>query len=88
MIDTIAGQRNEAHPGNWHGLWDTTLTDLVNWMEGGSAPELAMDNALKTLEVNQAAYISALRGDRVDLPLDAAAVAIDEYPVELIARRG
>jgi hypothetical protein len=32
-------------------------------------------------------YISALRGDRVDLPLDAAAVAINEYPVELLARR-
>ena len=88
VIDTIAGQRNETHPGSWTGLWDTTLTGLVNWIEGGSAPELAMDNALKTLEVNQAAYISALRGDRVDLPFDAVAVAINEYPVELLAWRG
>lgn len=87
VIDTIAGQRTEAPQADWHGLWDRTLAGLVSWMEGGAAPEVAMDNALKTLEVNHAAYISALRGDRVDLPLDAAALAINEYPVELLARR-
>jgi len=28
-----------------------------------------------------------VRGDRVDLPLDAQAQAIDEWPVEILARR-
>ena len=86
VIDTIAGQRTETPLGNGIGVWHTTLANLVNWIEGGSEPEVAMDNALKTLEVNQAAYISALRGDRVDLPLDEAALAINEYPVEFLAR--
>jgi predicted dehydrogenase len=86
VIDTVAGQRIER-PEQKTPVWFATLTDLIKWVEGGRAPVVAMENALKTLEVNYAAYISALRGDRVDLPLDAAALAINEYPVELLARR-
>jgi predicted dehydrogenase len=87
VIDTIAGQRVENVPAKWNDAWDATLAGLIKWIEGGRAPVVAMDNALQTMEVNHAAYISALRGDRVDLPLDAAALAINEYPVELLARR-
>jgi hypothetical protein len=43
------------------------------------------ESAAATLEVNQAAYVSALRGDRVDLPM--AASDITEYPVDLLAKR-
>ncbi len=39
------------------------------------------------MEVNLAAYLSAVRGDRIDLPLDAEAMALDEWPVEILARR-
>ncbi len=102
VVDTIAGQRIEPcshlRPDGWSNLgiadspdwlptWDMMLADLMRWIEGGPAPMMAMDNALKTFEVNQAAYISSIRGDRVDLPFDAAAVAINDYPVEILARR-
>ncbi len=102
VIDTIAGQRIEpcghlqpegwsqlgiANPNGWAAIWDMMLANLLRWIEGAPAPSVAMDNALKTMEVNHAAYISAIRGDRIDLPLDAAASAINEYPVEILARR-
>lgn len=84
---TVAGQRTEDLPPDWPSAWDAALTGLIGWLEGGAAPVVTMENALKTMEVNYAAYISALRGDRVDLPMDAEALALAEYPVELLARR-
>ncbi len=86
VIDTIAGQRTEHLPPNGRAVWDATLEGLIRWMEGGKPPPVSMENALKTMEVNYAAYISALRGDRVDLPLDDDAMALNEYPVERLAR--
>jgi hypothetical protein len=38
-------------------------------------------------ELNLAAYLSALRGDRIDLPLADADLQVNEWPVELLARR-
>ncbi len=102
VVDTIAGQRIEpcshvlparwtklgiSDTNGWYVVWDMFLADMLQWIEGGPAPTLAMDNALQTMEVNHAAYLSALRGDRVDLPLDAEALKVNEYPVELLARR-
>lgn len=64
--------------------WDRMLEDLIAWLEGGTEPELGLTNMLKTSELNLAAYISAVRGDRVDLPLRDE---LAEWPVEILARR-
>lgn len=91
VIDSIAGQRTESFEGDpdgtWPGLWDKTLLDLIGWIENGAAPLLAFENAVQSFAVNQAAYISAIRGDRIDLPLDTEALQVNEYPVEILARR-
>ncbi len=86
-VDTAAGRRVEDFSKEpveqWPVMWDKMLVDLVAWLEGGPEPELGLSNMLKTSELNLAAYLSALRGDRVDLPLrdDLA-----EWPVERLAR--
>jgi predicted dehydrogenase len=75
-----------AQRDGWLELWDMMLADLLGWLAGRAAPRVGWESALRTLEVNQAAYVSAIRGDRVDLPLQADEIA--EYPVDVLARRG
>jgi len=55
---------------------------LLDWIEGADEPDLGATNQLLTSELNHAAYVSALRGDRVDLPL---VCNLDRWPVDLLA---
>jgi len=68
----------------WESLWDSSLQDLVQWMKGGPEPPIAARNAARTAEVNLAAYLSALKGDRIDLPLRDE---LNEWPVDAIAKK-
>jgi predicted dehydrogenase len=70
----------------WNMIWDMTLNALIQWIEGGGEPTVSMNQAMASQEIAFGAYLSALRGDRMDLPLQADDVT--EYPVELLARRG
>lgn len=103
VIETVTGQKAESyagvspagwsdlgladHPAEWMKLWDMLLGGLMRWMEGGPESPVSAANALRTLEVNYAAYLSAWKGDRVDLPLVGDLRNVSEYPVELLARR-
>lgn len=69
---------------DFHWTWRKTISDLIDWMEGAEEPALGHTNMLKTAELNLAAYLSCLRQDRVDLPLEDA--SLDEWPVETLAR--
>lgn len=62
----------------WLGPWNA----LLDWMEGSQEPDLGATNQLLTSELNLAAYISALSGDRVDLPLQSD---VSVWPVDAIA---
>ena len=88
IIQNAMGQREERFAANQFGgmarAWDCLLNDLIAWMDGGDAPMLGLPNVSKSAELNLAAYISAVRGDRVDLPLNDDT---DEWPVEILARR-
>jgi len=64
----------------WLGPWNA----LFDWMEGGAEPDLGATNQLLTSELNLAAYVSALSGDRMDLPLQSA---VDRWPVDCLAAR-
>ena len=88
VIETASGQRTESFEGHpdGPGPWDRLLEDLISWIGGGALPRVELESAIQTLVLNQAAYISAIRGDRVDLPLDPEALRINEYPVEILAR--
>jgi predicted dehydrogenase len=65
-------------PAVWLGPWNA----LLDWIEGADEPDLGATNQLLTSELNHAAYVSALRGDRVDLPL---VCNLDRWPVDLLA---
>jgi hypothetical protein len=67
-------------PAVWLGPWNA----LFDWMEGGSEPDLGATNQLLTSELNLAAYVSALTGDRVDLPMVSD---LDIWPVDAIAAK-
>jgi predicted dehydrogenase len=88
VVEDAGGQRVESFVGDpgssYPAIWNSLLADLVAWLDGGPEPMLGLTSALKSSELNLAAYVSALRGDRVDLPLvdDLA-----EWPVEVMARR-
>jgi predicted dehydrogenase len=68
----------------WHELWQPCVDDLVKWLDDAPEPRIGFTHTGPSAEVNLAAYVSMLRGDRVDLPLDDDA---DEWPVEELARR-
>jgi predicted dehydrogenase len=56
---------------------------LIDWLEGGTEPELSAANALKSTEVYLAIYESAKQGNRIDLPLETQA----DFPLNAIAAR-
>lgn len=56
------------------------LQELIQWTEGGAAPEVSGPNALLSAELYLAAYESSLRGDRVDIPLTAQS----RFPLDAI----
>jgi predicted dehydrogenase len=51
--------------------WRKALASLVGWMEGGPESPISGRNGLLSTELYLAAYESAKRRDRVDLPLKA-----------------
>lgn len=88
-ITDLHGTRVESFQEDPHSsyaaVWDLSFASLLDWLDGGPEPMLGLSNVLKTAELNLAAYLSSLQGDRVDLPLSD--FALDEWPVEALARR-
>ena len=82
------GQAVESHgagaSGGWEACWPAALSDLLGWLDGSAEPTIGLSSMLRTSELNLAAYLSVLRGDRVDLPVSDDA---DEWPVEALQRR-
>lgn len=87
IMDTASGRKIEHLPGAWGHIWQQMLSDLLTWIEGGPAPMTGLPTAADSAELNLAAYLSAVRGDRVDLPLVGADLQMNEWPVEVLARR-
>jgi len=91
VMETAKGRVTEdfsSHPGHGYAVaWSNIVTDLIGWIEGGPEPILGWSNMSKSAELNLAAYVSAIRGDRVDLPLSGDDLKINEWPVEVLARR-
>jgi predicted dehydrogenase len=91
VVENRTGQRVESfvgHPGSsWAAIWDCLLADLLAWLDGGPEPMLGLGNTLKTSELNLAAYLSALHGDRIDLPLAEEYQGLTEWPVDVMAQR-
>ena len=84
-IDSAQGRKVESFERR--DLFGLLLEDLLQWMEGGPKPRLDLSSMLQTSELNLAAYLSAVQGDRIDLPLAGEDLKISEWPVEILARR-
>jgi predicted dehydrogenase len=64
--------------------WAVVLRLLLAWIAGGPEPEVSGRNALLSSELYLAAYESAWRRDRVDLPLtDQASFPLDRLAGEI-----
>jgi predicted dehydrogenase len=91
VIDDARGRHVEDYSlpdGNpWHALWNDNLSAILKWMDGGEEPQIGFTHTAPSVELNLAAYTSAVRGDQVDFPLDDAFWSIGEFPVEELARR-
>lgn len=90
VIDEPRGRKIEdfSHANDPAAAWNHSVAELIRWIEGGPPPLIGLPNALRSAELNLACYVSAIRGDRVDLPLRAADLHdIDRWPVELLAQR-
>jgi predicted dehydrogenase len=91
-IDTAGGRAIEESGDSmsleWSPIWDACLDDLLTWLDGGDEPRIGFSRTAGSAELNLAAYLSALRGDRIDLPLDASQFTdVECFPVDLISRR-
>ena len=83
-----AGQKletlNDPISTGWHELWQPCVEDMLGWLDGGPEPRIGFTYTAGSAELNLAAYMSMVRGDRVDLPLDDDT---EEWPLEDLARR-
>ncbi len=89
FIHTSRSGWEEVAPPAPQPLWvqnfQKSFNALADWIEGGSEPTIGLSTALATSELNLGAYLSALRGDRVDLPLTD--FTVNEWPLEALARK-
>jgi predicted dehydrogenase len=90
-IDTAQGRRVEKFTDkmstDWQAIWGAAISDLVQWLDGGPEPRIGFSHTAASAELNLAAYVSAIRGDRIDLPLvPGACDDIDAFPIDVLKR--
>jgi predicted dehydrogenase len=85
-IQTSEGIRQESFVDDpqsaFDACFDQLLADLITWLDGGPEPMLGLTNVAKSSELNLGAYLSSLRRDRIDLPLQDEC---SEWPLEALA---
>jgi predicted dehydrogenase len=90
VIDSPRGQKVEEFTDSastsWQPLWGVALKQLVAWLDGALEPRIGFTYTANSAELNLAAYLSAARRDRIDLPLSEELNQIDEWPLEEIVR--
>jgi len=86
-IDGAAGRETHSFAADYPAVWQATVNDLVQWIDGGDVPRTGLPRVAASAELNLAAYLSAVRGDRIDLPLNDTDRAFDQWPVQVLADR-
>ena len=72
----------------WDYKWDILMHEYVNWIAGGDPPEVRFENAMKATEIFMAGYLSAIRREKISLPLTGNLLELAEWPGNLLARLG
>ena len=67
--------------------WELLYTSLITQFEGGAESPVNFTRCVPTAEINLGAYLSAVKGDRVDLPLSGSDAAYDRWPLDELAAR-
>ena len=80
------GLEEERHSDNhdWIGAWVAMVDTLAQWLSDGTSPDLGFAHVSGTAEVNLGCYMSMIKGDRIDFPMQ---LDWPEWPVEELARR-
>jgi predicted dehydrogenase len=68
-------------------LWRELYASVIAWSAGGPESPVSLRRCYQTAEINLAAYLSALRGDRVDLPFAGSDADYATWPVDALAAR-
>ena len=69
------------------GVMIPVLPKLITQFEGGAESPVNFTRCVPTAEINLGAYLSAVKGDRVDLPLSGSDAAYDRWPLDELAAR-
>lgn len=72
----------------WDYKWDILMHEYVNWIAGGEPPQVRFENAMKATEIYMAGYLSAIRREKISLPLTGDLLELNEWPGNLLARLG
>jgi predicted dehydrogenase len=67
--------------------WEPLYASLITQFEGGAESPVSFARCVPTAEINLGAYLSAVKGDRVDLPLAGSDVAYNRWPLDELAAR-
>ena len=86
IIQNSQGQREEECTDGKNDF-QRVIEGLADWLDGGDVPITGLPRTYHTAELNHASYLSGVKNDRIDLPLGEDELAIDEWPVEILARR-
>lgn len=68
-------------------VWELLYSSLLTQYEGGAESPVSFARCVPTAEINLGAYLSAVKGDRVDLPLSGSDVTYDRWPLDELAAR-
>ena len=82
----LAEEDFSNHPRH-KAIWHELLAELLAWVEGGPEPRVGHTSMFQTSELNLGAYLSAVAGDRIDLPLSGKWQEYAQWPVEELAKR-
>lgn len=69
------------------GPWEPLYASLIAQHEGGGESPVSFARCGPSAEINLAAYLSAVKGDRIDLPLAGEDVLVDHWPLDALALR-
>jgi predicted dehydrogenase len=68
-------------------VWEDLYGSLVRERQGGPESPVSFRRCAPSAEINLGAYLSAVKGDRVDLPLAGEDLSYDRWPLDELAER-
>jgi|GEM_PF-497021 len=87
LVNRDGRQWMDAPPEGPIDIWDLLYASLITQHEGGEESPVSFRRCAPSTEIYLAAYISALCGDRVELPFSGELAVFDRWALDAIAER-